>query len=174
MTRISNPWNTYNVPTGVGKAPGYVIAREEGGAYEWLEFDEWIKHVDSATPIVGVWNGETITFYDRILERLGSKAWRYLEWPQKPPEPSETPATNLRVIYETNFRDVPATLRAIADQIEAGDFGAVSQCAVVALGDTCEVFGLGPGCEGDSIALLLQAGAMRMIEQVANHGRGGS
>lgn len=81
-TRIANPWDAHNVPTGAGKARGYVIVREEGGEYEWLPFDEWVKHVDSETPIVGVLNGETITFYDRILEAQGVRAWRYVEWPR--------------------------------------------------------------------------------------------
>ena len=75
------------------------------------------------------------------------------------------------VAYERNFRDPVSTLRLLADDIEAGKYGDVSQVAAVVLGDTCEVFGAGPGCEGDSIALLLQAGAHRMIAQVANHGR---
>lgn len=73
--------------------------------------------------------------------------------------------------YETNFRDVPATLRVIADEIEAGKHGDVGQCAVVLLGETCEVFGAGFDCDGSSIAVLLQAGAMRMVREVADHGR---
>lgn len=75
------------------------------------------------------------------------------------------------VAYDSNFREPVATLRSIADCIEAGECGDVTQVAVVVLGDTCKVFGAGPGCEGDSIALLLQAGAYRLIKQVAEHGR---
>ena len=74
-------------------------------------------------------------------------------------------------IYETNFRQPAATLRVIADEIEAGKHGEVTQVAIVLLGDTCEVFGAGPDADGSTIATLLQAGASRMINAVAQHGR---
>ena len=73
-------------------------------------------------------------------------------------------------LYETNFRDPAATLRHIADEIDAGKYGAVGTLGVVLLGDTCEVFGAGPDSEPCSTALLLQAGAHRMIAAIANHG----
>jgi len=74
-------------------------------------------------------------------------------------------------LYETNFRQPAATLRVIADEIEAGKHGEVTQLGVVLLGDSCEVFGAGPDADGGTIALLLQAGAFRMIQAVAMHGR---
>lgn len=79
----------------------------------------------------------------------------------------------LRVIYESNFREPGPTLRVIADEIEAGKHGEVSQVAVVVLGDTCEVFMVGPESNPSETALLLQAGAHRMIEAIAKHGREG-
>lgn len=82
-----------------------------------------------------------------------------------------TTLAEVHTLYPTNFRDPAATLRVIADEIEAGKHGGVTQVAVVLLGEKCEVFGAWSGCEGDSIALLLQAGAQRMISAVANHGR---
>lgn len=77
----------------------------------------------------------------------------------------------VHTLYPTNFRDPAAKLRAIADDIEAGKHGEVTQIAVVLLGETCEVFGAGPDADGSTIATLLQAGAQRMISAVANHGR---
>lgn len=78
---------------------------------------------------------------------------------------------NLSVIYASNFREVVPTLRKIADSIEAGEFGEVNEMALVIMGDKLEVFGAGPTCDGASIALLLQAGAHRMIREVVDHGR---
>ena len=77
----------------------------------------------------------------------------------------------VHTLYESNFRAPAATLRVIADEIEAGKHGDVTQLAVVLMGDTCEVFGAGPDADGATIALLLQAGAHRMIVAVANQGR---
>lgn len=75
-------------------------------------------------------------------------------------------------LYESNIRQpVEATLRLIADQIEAGDYGAVGTCALVVLGDKMEVFGFGEDSEPCAVAVLLQAGAMRMIRSVERHGR---
>lgn len=42
-----------------------------------------------------------------------------------------------------NLRDAPAVLRAIADQVERGDFGDVGEVAVVLAGDSLNVFGFG-------------------------------
>jgi hypothetical protein len=82
-----------------------------------------------------------------------------------------TTLAEVHTLYPTNFRDPAATLRAIADDIEAGKFGEITQVAMVMLGDTCEVFHAGPDADGATIATLLQAGAHRMISAVANHGR---
>ena len=74
-------------------------------------------------------------------------------------------------LYETNVRDVPAKLRQTADDIEAGRYGAVGEVALVLLGDTMEVFGWGEVQDGGSSALLLQAGAQRLINMVEQHGK---
>lgn len=76
----------------------------------------------------------------------------------------------VRTIYETNYRDVPATLREIANQIEAGKYGAVGSVGLVLLGDTLEVFGIGPDSEAPSTALILNAGAMKLTMPIINHG----
>lgn len=74
-------------------------------------------------------------------------------------------------LYETNSRDIPAMLRKMADDIEAGCYGDVGEAAMVLYGDTVEVFGWGGAQDGASSALLLQAGAMRLIRTVERHGR---
>jgi hypothetical protein len=83
----------------------------------------------------------------------------------------EVSDSNVVALYETNYRDVPATLRVIADEIEAGKYGEVSCLAVALLGDTMEVFGLGPDSDGTASASLLQAGALRIIGTIERHGR---
>ena len=75
-------------------------------------------------------------------------------------------------LHESNFRDPVATLREIAEQIEAGDYGAVGCVGVVLLGDTMEVFGMGVDSEAPSVALLLHAGFMRLSRQLDEHGQG--
>jgi len=74
-------------------------------------------------------------------------------------------------LYESNFRDPIATLRKIADQIEAGEFGDVGCIAVALLGDTMEVFGAGEDSEAPSVAMLLHAGFVRLSNSVEQHGR---
>lgn len=74
-------------------------------------------------------------------------------------------------IQESNFRDPVATLRVIADEIEAGHYGPVGSVGVVLLGNTMEVFGLGVDSEAPSIALLLHAGFLRLSKSLEEHGK---
>lgn len=80
---------------------------------------------------------------------------------------------NLKVIqiYASNARDPVATMRKIADAMEAGEYGAVGSCAIVLLGDQMQVFGMGNDAEAPSIALLLHAGFMRLARSLEEHGR---
>lgn len=71
----------------------------------------------------------------------------------------------------TNLRDVPATLRQIAENIEAGKIGVVDRGVVVTLGQTLEVFSMGDEAMALDAAALLHAGAHRMTAMVANVGR---
>lgn len=79
-------------------------------------------------------------------------------------------ATILR-LYETNFRDPVATIRKIADEIEAGKYGAVGSLALVLLGDQMEVFSAGEDSEPCSTALLLHSGFLRISKAVEEHGK---
>lgn len=74
-------------------------------------------------------------------------------------------------IYESNYRDPVATLRQIADQIEAGKFGAVGCVGLVLMGDTMEIFGAGAKSDGAEVALLLNAGVLRLTKAIEEHGR---
>lgn len=84
---------------------------------------------------------------------------------------SETKLAEVVSLYETNSRDIPAMLRKMAEDIEAGRYGEVGEAALVLYGDTLEVFGWGSAQDGTSSSLLLQAGAMRLIRAVESHGR---
>jgi hypothetical protein len=80
---------------------------------------------------------------------------------------------DLRVVtlFESNYRDPVASLRRLADEIEAGDFGEVGCIGIALLGDTMEVFGAGPDSDGTSVATVLHAGTMRLTKAVERHGR---
>jgi hypothetical protein len=85
---------------------------------------------------------------------------------------SEKPKFSVvETIYESNSRDIPATMRHVADLIESGEFGYVGEAAFVLMGDTVEVFGWGEVQDGCTTAVLLQAGASLMIDEVKYHGR---
>ena len=81
------------------------------------------------------------------------------------------PTPKVVTLYDSNYRDTVKTLRLIADQIEAGDFGAVGCCAIVVLGDRLEVFGMGPDSDGAAVQTVLSAGAYVLMREVAEHGR---
>jgi hypothetical protein len=74
-------------------------------------------------------------------------------------------------LYDSNYRDPVATLREIAQDIEAGRYGEVGCVGVVLLGDTMEVFGMGSDSEAPSVGLLLHAGFMRLSSSLESHGR---
>jgi hypothetical protein len=82
-------------------------------------------------------------------------------------------ATSLKVVtlHESNYRDPVATLRLIADQMEAGKYGAVGCCSVVLFGDTLQIFGMGPDSESPTVHLVLCAAAREFEEIIRKHGQ---
>jgi hypothetical protein len=74
-------------------------------------------------------------------------------------------------IYESNYRDVVATLRVIADEIESGKHGKVGEVALVLLGDELSVFGMGPDSDRTTVHYLLCGGAARMVQALLDHGK---
>lgn len=86
-------------------------------------------------------------------------------------------SADLKVVTlrETTLRDGPAKLRHLAEEIEAGKYGAVACIGVALLGDTMEVFGFCDGMKDDglapSVATLFRAGALRLEMEIEKHGR---
>lgn len=78
---------------------------------------------------------------------------------------------DLNVVPVFEYRTAVTALRNIADAIEAGEYGEVGSIGIVLMGDTVEVFGAGMDSGGPAIATLLNAGALRLVMEVANHGR---
>ena len=72
----------------------------------------------------------------------------------------------LHVLRETNLLNVPATLRNIADSIEAGMFGDVKGAALVLDADKVDVFYTGTGEAGANAHLLFSIGAAKMVNAV--------
>lgn len=73
-------------------------------------------------------------------------------------------------LRDYTLRDVAPTLRRIADEVEQGKYGAVGCCGVVIMGDTINVFGMGPDSEGPSTAMVLHAGFMQLARMIEEHG----
>ena len=74
-------------------------------------------------------------------------------------------------LYDSNSRDPVATLRRLADDIEAGVYGDVGCVGVVVLGDRLNVFGMGPDSEAPSVGMVLHAGFMDLSRAMQEHGR---
>lgn len=89
---------------------------------------------------------------------------------------SDAPKAPLSVVvlHEHNYRQAAPTLRAIADEIERGDFGEVGCVAVALLGNQLEVFCAGPDSDATSTACVLQAGANKLIGMIVGHGKSDS
>lgn len=74
--------------------------------------------------------------------------------------------TKLVVMRETNLQNIPATLRNIADSIEAGEFGEARCCAVVLDAERLHVFYAGTGEAAPNTHMLLHAGMAKMMKAV--------
>lgn len=81
--------------------------------------------------------------------------------------------TDLKIVtlHESNFRDPVATLRLIASQIERGEHGDVACIALAMLADEFSVFGMGPEGDAPSVALLFQAGSLRLTRAIERVGQ---
>ena len=76
-------------------------------------------------------------------------------------------ATNLHVLREACALDIPVTLRAIASEIERGDYGIVNSCVVVwDSASGLDVNYSGTGEAAPNAHLLLHAGAAKMMHAV--------
>lgn len=63
-------------------------------------------------------------------------------------------AMNVVQLQQTNFRDIAATLRRVADGIEQGDYGDVECAALVLTGQQTDVFHMGNGGVADAMMCL--------------------
>lgn len=84
---------------------------------------------------------------------------------------NKTPHLKVVTLQESNFRDPVATLRVIANEIEAGKYGPVACIGLVMLADEMSVFAMGPDSEATSAALLFQAGIMELAMPILRKGR---
>jgi hypothetical protein len=79
--------------------------------------------------------------------------------------------TNVVTLHESNYRQVVPTLQRLIEDIEKGQYGDVGCVAVVVLGDTMEVLGMGEDSEAPSVAVLLHAGFNKIMQSFLEHGR---
>ena len=78
----------------------------------------------------------------------------------------------VKTLYETNFRDVAATLRVIADNVDAGKHGVVDFAALVIAAETgTEVFRFGRDSTPSNTACLMHEGLTLMSRSVVRRGR---
>jgi hypothetical protein len=70
-------------------------------------------------------------------------------------------------LFDRNFRDPASTLRAIADDIEAGRYGDVEEVAIAMnAADTVEVFATGPHSDAGTACLLFTAAIHRLVRPI--------
>lgn len=73
-------------------------------------------------------------------------------------------------IYSSNFRDVAATLRQLADRVETGDLQGTDELVIVAMTPSgLEVFGLG-SVDAVNAHYLLCCGAAKLQAPTVRHG----
>jgi hypothetical protein len=75
-------------------------------------------------------------------------------------------AAELHVMRETNLHNVAATLRTIADGIEAGEYGQATGCVLVLEADALDVFYSGTGEAGPRTVLLLATAQAKIVNSV--------
>lgn len=73
-------------------------------------------------------------------------------------------------LYKNNYRQAVPMMRKWARSIENGEYGDVGSVAMVILGDKLRVFGAGPDADPTTIAALLQAGNLKIVNQIVRHG----
>ena len=72
----------------------------------------------------------------------------------------------LHIIHESSLKNIPATLRSIADSIERGDIGRAIGCAVAVEADKFAVYYAGSGEAGPRTVLLLATAQAKIIQGV--------
>jgi len=79
---------------------------------------------------------------------------------------------DLKVVGEIKppeYKDPVKMLRNLADDIEAGKYGAVNSIAIATFGDDgLQVFGGGEDSVGPTIAMVFQAASMKMCQSLVD------
>lgn len=70
-------------------------------------------------------------------------------------------SATLHVLPSAQLQDVPEMLRRLADSVEAGEYGEVTEAVVVMPGDALEVFGFGTA-DGNYAHYLLACGQRKL------------
>ena len=70
-----------------------------------------------------------------------------------------------------DYKDPVKALRNLADEIEAGEFGDVTTCAIALFGERLDVFASGPDSEAPTVALLFSAAAHRFAREIEEFGK---
>lgn len=73
-------------------------------------------------------------------------------------------------VIPSNLHDLPAQLRAIADELEAGKYGHVQEGALTLLGSRLHVFGLG-SADSTGTHYLLACAQAKLQAPMLEHGR---
>lgn len=84
------------------------------------------------------------------------------EYGEQETSEKEKPPLKVIPLQESNYRDIVATLRLIANQIEKGEYGNVNDCALILQGAELDIFHMGAG--NVETAHLLFACAQRKLE----------
>lgn len=74
-------------------------------------------------------------------------------------------------LYDSTLLDVPAKLRVLADNIEAGKYGPPGTCVVALMADRLELFAWGPESMWPSAHVVLCAAARQLEQPLLDHGR---
>ena len=69
-------------------------------------------------------------------------------------------------LYESNYRNPSATLRVIADEIDAGKYGDVNEIALIMNADSLELFGMGKDHDAGTLCLLINAALHRLAQSI--------
>jgi hypothetical protein len=80
--------------------------------------------------------------------------------------------SHLKVVtlIESNFRDPAATLRAIADEIDAGHYGEVSSAVLVLAANELSVIPMGRESDSGVACLLLNAAVNKLVAPLLGPG----
>ena len=81
---------------------------------------------------------------------------------------TQDPPLKVVELHQSNYRDIVATLRVIAQQIEDGQYGEVQDCALVLQGAELSIFHTGGGDAGTA-HLLFAVGQRRLENAIMDH-----